>query len=304
MKITITAILTLILPGIISAQYLSLPDDYQQNPYIINPSYIAKDRSGIIFISKRDYMTSLKGSPTNVDFGGAFPLLFNAGFGFKANMNKQGIFKATNAEVSYSYMTEFTEVQSIHFGISAGIIDYRLNSNDVVTGDMSDQVLTNTYYNKTKFTTGVGMYYNLFDLGVHVSMPRLLEYSHFNQTIFAMVTYNVHAIINNKSTILGFQPAISFLHVPLSPNQLDFNLITSYKKTVLLQTSYRTNKSYIVGLSMCFADFTIGYTHEFNTDNVYYIAKNSHEIGLKYSLDPEGLKKSWNKTIRRFMQQH
>jgi type IX secretion system PorP/SprF family membrane protein len=288
----------------ISAQYISLSDDYVQNPYLIDPSYIAKDRGGLVFISKRDYMSSLKGAPSNIDFGGNFPMMFNSAFGLKVNMNKQSIYKVTNAEASFSYTAEFADDINLHLGLAAGILDYRLNKNDIVTGSFDDKVLNDTYYNKLKFTTGAGLCFSLYNFDLHFALPRMLEYSRFKQTFYTMASYNLIAASENKISILRFQPAIAYFSLPYSPNMLDFSLVTDYRSRLILQATYRTNKAYIIGMGLSFFNFTVAYTHEFNTDNLYYIARNSHEITLRYVLDPEGLRKGWNKTIRSIMKQH
>jgi hypothetical protein len=108
-KSRILLLTLLLLTSKISAQYISVPDYYQQNPFSVNPAYIPQGRSSIIYLAERDYMTSLQGAPTNLDFGAAFPVLFNASFGFKMNINKQSIFKITTPEISYSYQVDFKE---------------------------------------------------------------------------------------------------------------------------------------------------------------------------------------------------
>jgi type IX secretion system PorP/SprF family membrane protein len=296
-KLSHLLVLTTLSLGV-SAQYISIPEYNLENQYSVNPAYISSNRNGIVYLAKRDYMYSMENSPTNLDMGALFPVLLNTSCGFKINVNKQGVFQVINPELNYSYQIDFEENNSLHFGLSAGIIKYSMNTNDIVTGDLSDKVLRNDYYNNIKFTAGTGIYYNLKDLGIHLVAPRLFEHDNFRQTVFSMVTYDIHAMRVNNGDVLRFQPAIGYLYLPASPGQMYFNLLTDYKNTLFLHTGYCTNKSITAGLSFNFYNIVAGYIHRFNTGDLANISKNSHEITLSYILDSDVLTKGWDKFLR------
>ncbi len=279
------------------SQHLQKSNFSPLNTYMENPAYINKDNNLALYLSGRNYWSSLDGSPTDLYFGINYPFMDNAAAGMRLAGDKQGIFNTVLSEFTYSYKQRINQEHTIYYGLSAGIETFRLNKNDIITGTLSDPVLDKKQYNETNFAAGIGFYYTYKDGFASLSFPHLLKHEKLLQTVRGSVGYKFVAYADSNSNILSFQPSIGVSSIPLSPLQFDISLITRIKEKIFVQTSYITNKSFITGFGINYKDVALGYSYEFNIGNLSHMSYGSHEIMLRYKI--EGAKNVFKNLFKR-----
>ena len=268
-----------------TAQYLDKSNFYPMNPGMVNPAYMNPEQKASVYLSGRNHWTSLDGSPMDLYFGFNTPVMQNAGAGIRVIGDKQSIFKTYLTTLHYAYQHTINQDHTIQYGLSAGIQSSRLNMNDIITGTLTDPVLDKDYYNHTKFSAGMGIYYTYKNLFVSGVLPYLVQYDNFYRTFYGTVGYHYTLMENQEDEMLGLRPSLTIHKSPVSPLQYDINLLTSIKKHIVIQTSYITNQSFIAGVGFQYKDAMLGYAYEFSTGELTHLSNGSHEVLLTYQFE-------------------
>ena len=129
-----------------SAQQNMFYNHYYINPFLYNPSYIAPSGYTELYLNYRKQWSGISGAPTTGTASLHVPLNYKAGLALTASQDEAGLLITSSGLVSFSYQIflgeKLTDVHKISFGLSAGVINSRINADKA--DDSQDPVLGNS----------------------------------------------------------------------------------------------------------------------------------------------------------------
>lgn len=264
------------------SQQKSLSNLYTQNLFTINPAATGIQGNFAGYLNVRDQWTGLKGAPAITSLGLHSMVNSNMGLGLNIEQNEVGVFKQFISEFNYSYRSLLSKEQSIAFGLKAGISKSSLNYQIMQVAQEDDITLysSSTAIDEIQVRVGAGMHYNNKNFNAHISAPVLYgaQEKKFFQTVHGLASYDFYAAEN----IWKFQPSFLYRHTYASKGQAELNLMAEWDKKLWGLLSYRTNKSFIMGLGMYFGGLGLGYAYEVNGSELSSVASGSHEIMIYF----------------------
>jgi type IX secretion system PorP/SprF family membrane protein len=284
------------------AQQLPLFSQYYYNPFIYNPAFTGTAETNNAYLIHRSQWKDMPGSPTTY----ALTIDGNVkekeiGLGLSLFNDQTDIFSRTGLYGSYSYHLPLQGDHHIYLGLSAGIIDNKIDFSRANVTDVNDPLLYNT--NRRKVTTDAtfGVSYFWKDLTVGFSVPQLLgtkiNYDEDNTNVYmrlrrhfiGSVMYNIE--INED---FDFIPSIMTRAAKGTPFQFDVNANFAWKDMVRAGLFYRFG--YAAGMNLGVKlnkNLTAGYSFEYVISPIGNFSGGGHEIMLGYSFmkhDPKKIK--------------
>jgi type IX secretion system PorP/SprF family membrane protein len=282
------------------AQQLPLFSQYYYNPFMYNPALTGTAETNNAYLIHRSQWKDMPGSPTT------YALTIDGtvkekeiGLGLSLFNDQTDIFSRTGLYGSYSYHLPLNSEHNIYVGLSAGVIDNKIDFSRTNVTDVNDPLLYNT--NRRKVTTDAtfGLSYFWQDLTVGFSVPQLLgtkiNYDEDNTNVYmrlrrhfiGSVMYNLE--INED---IDFIPSIMTRAAKGSPFQFDVNANFSWKDMVRAGLSYRFGYSAGMNLGVKLNNnLTAGYAYEYVISPIGKFSGGGHEIMLGYSFGKKDDKK-------------
>ncbi len=282
------------------AQQLPLFSQYYYNPFVYNPAFTGTAETNNAYLIHRSQWKDMPGSPTTyaLTIDGSVKEK-EIGLGLSLFNDQTDIFSRTGLYGSYSYHLPLNSEHNIYVGLSAGIIDNKIDFSRTNVTDVNDPLLYNT--NRRKVTTDAtfGLSYFWQDLTVGFSVPQLLgtkiNYDEDNTNVYmrlrrhfiGSVMYNLE--INED---IDFIPSIMTRAAKGSPFQFDVNANLSWKDMVRAGLSYRFGYSAGMNLGVKLNNnLTAGYAYEYVISPIGNFSGGGHEIMLGYSFGKKDDKK-------------
>lgn len=151
---------------------------YFQNQYLLNPAMSGTEAKSAHIGAGYGRQSNVQNAPVAVYLNGDYGFTENMGGGINVFTDKAGLLRMTKVMATFSYHVALGEnKQQLHFGISAGGVQYRLNFSDV-NGDLNDPSLYNyNSDNSMKFEMDAGVGYTDGRLNVQAAFPNLMSYA-------------------------------------------------------------------------------------------------------------------------------
>lgn len=282
------------------AQQLPLFSQYYYNPFVYNPAFTGTAETNNAYLIHRSQWKDMPGSPTTyaLTIDGSVKEK-EIGLGLSLFNDQTDIFSRTGLYGSYSYHLPLNSEHNIYVGLSAGVIDNKIDFSRTNVTDVNDPLLYNT--NRRKVTTDAtfGLSYFWQDLTVGFSVPQLLgkkiNYDEDNTNVYmrlrrhfiGSVMYNFE--INED---IDFIPSIMTRAAKGSPFQFDVNANFSWKDMLRAGLSYRFGYSAGMNLGVKLNNnLTAGYAYEYVISPIGKFSGGGHEIMLGYSFGKKDDKK-------------
>jgi type IX secretion system PorP/SprF family membrane protein len=216
-----------------------------------------------------------------------------SGWGVQVYDDRLGVESATGINGMLSARVRVSKNGILSGGVSFGIMNYRINLNDVMNRYTSTDpsFIATDKPSKWNPTLGFGIYYNTDHFYLGVSTPsilrsRLANYANFNSAIQKLDDF--HLFLNtgyvlDVSEELKLKPSAMVKMVSGAPIESDINLNIWLKDVIGLGGSYRTGDAF-VGMAEVQANENIrfGYAYDMPFSPLKYFTKGSHEIMLRY----------------------
>ncbi len=281
-KINISIIIIIILAfaGNTNAQELKTYNLYSQNPYLYNPAFSVNNQLVSAYLNTHLQWVGLNGAPEVYSFGASSSFFKNMGAGITLFNSKQGLVSNLDAKINYAYQINFSKTHNLRMGTSLGIINDKLLVADALNVDMTDEKLTENYFNKTAFSTGFGLAYRYNDFDAQVILPQLYEYNSSNIYTIGIIGYNF-----GLNPSIDLKPSVMMRGAKTSPAQFDGNLMATWNKIVWGQIGYRSNNSFIVSLGTNVGNYGIGYAYQANTAPISGSSSGSHEVQILININ-------------------
>lgn len=288
---TIAMLIAVVAYNQVSAQQMIQSNLYNVNHFWYNPANAGDQNAFVAYLSHRKQWLDFPGAPVTSILSVHSPVGKRVGFGGTILHDKTDIFSRIRGSLSYAYHIPIAREHTLSFGLSAGVVQHKLDLNDVNVPDPTDVVLASDYYNGTTLFGDFGLRYKWRGLQIGAAAPRLFESSidfeklgdEYFEVERQYIFYGGYGIdlAGGKVTITPSGMYRLFLN---GVSQFDANLHVSWKDRVWVGGTYRQDAGYVAAAGLRIADqVTLGYAYEFSTNGVAASSSGSHEAILGFT---------------------
>ncbi|MEJ6979205.1 type IX secretion system membrane protein PorP/SprF [Pedobacter sp. P351] len=301
--------LTLIILFILIKPALSQQDpqysQYMFNTLVINPAYAGYRETNNISLLHRDQWSGFAGAPKTQSLiaDGAFGIDKKVGLGISLVNDKAGLQRQTSAHANYAYRIPVGADARLALGISIGLGQFSLNSDDAQIQDESDP---NFIDKQTYFVPDARF-------GVHYSTSKF--YAGLSATDLISGSIDYQQVGKNTITRQGrhyfltagglfelnsnfkLKPSFLIREDTKGPTNLDLNSFLLIKESIWVGGSYRTginlwkktgwnnstfSQNSVVGLIEAFVlkNLRVGYSYDYSLSDLADYSNGTHEFSL------------------------
>jgi type IX secretion system PorP/SprF family membrane protein len=267
---------------------------YMYNMLGVNPAYAGNREATSFNFFQRNQWIGLKGAPktTSLSIDKAAKD-GKIGLGFQAYDDRLGVESATGFNAIISSRVKVSEIGVLSGGISFGLMNYRLNLNDVMNRytPTDPSFISSAKPSQWNPSVGMGVYYNTDKLYIGLSTPsilrsRLAKYENFVSGIQKMDDFHLFATAGYVFEVnddVKLKPSTMIKMVSGAPIELDFNLNVWLKDLIGIGGSYRTGDAFIGMVEIQATDnLRFGYAYDMPFTPLKYFTRGSHELMLRY----------------------
>ena len=267
---------------------------YMYNMLGVNPAYAGNREATSFNFFQRNQWIGLKGAPktTSLSIDKAAKD-GKIGLGFQAYDDRLGVESATGFNAIISSRVKVSEIGVLSGGISFGLMNYRLNLNDVMNRytPTDPSFISSAKPSQWNPSVGMGVYYNTDKLYIGLSTPsilrsRLAKYENFVSGIQKMDDFHLFATAGYVFEVnddVKLKPSTMIKMVSGAPIELDLNLNIWLKDLIGIGGSYRTGDAFIGMIEIQATDnLRFGYAYDMPFTPLKYFTRGSHELMLRY----------------------
>ena len=252
------AIILLVLLCCGSASQLLAQQDAQYTQYMyntiaINPAYAGSRGHLSIAGLYRSQWVGLDGAPKTQTFNLHTPLGYRGvGLGVSAVNDQIGPTSETYFDLDFSYTIQTSSTARLSFGIkgSVHLLDVRFSelNQDLANPGGPDPTLQQDIRNRLSPNVGAGVYYHTERFYAGLSVPRMLETSHFDESSLSTAKeqlnlYFITGYVFDMNAFWKFKPALLTKVVQGAPLQLDLSANFMYNDKFIIGGAYRWDAS-------------------------------------------------------------
>lgn len=273
------------------AQLYTFGAGYFQNQYLLNPAMSGLEAKKANVGAGYARQGNVTNTPTSIYANADYGFTNNMGGGINIGSDRAGLLTTTKIMASYSYHLQLgSDQQRLHFGISAGGVETRLNYADV-SGDINDPSLYNYNDQSMRFELDAGLAYTDGHLNLQAAFPNLASYARKETglgsvanlpTFFLAGSYKWN--IDGDEEGVSVEPKVAFRGVSGNDNIVDAGANVVLLKDVFnVFGLYHTTKNVTAGVGVRILDFaqaTIIYTTQSAAFKAY--SNGDIELGLRF----------------------
>ncbi|WP_047419765.1 type IX secretion system membrane protein PorP/SprF [Cellulophaga sp. Hel_I_12] len=266
---------------------------YMYNTVSVNPAYAGSRGHMSIAALHRSQWLGLEGAPTTQTLNVHTPIGYRGmGLGVSIVNDQIGPTSETNLDVDFSYTIQTSREGKLSFGLkaSANLLDIRFSQLDQYV--QNDQTLQQDVDNRFSPNIGAGVYYHTDKFYLGLSVPRILETSHFESSSLSTASeqmnfYFITGYVWDLNPFLKFKPTVLTKMVQGAPLQVDASANFMFDNKFILGAAYRWDAalSALVGFHVS-DELLIGIAYDREITELGNAAFNdgSFEIILRYDL--------------------
>jgi type IX secretion system PorP/SprF family membrane protein len=274
-------------------QQVPFYNHYLINPFIYNPAFTgASDYVNASFVRNQRY-SSFGSTAVNNYLTVEGPIAKGKmGLGLVVAHQNQGIQQQLMSSLNYSYKLTINEAHSIRFGVSAGVLDNRIDYDKINAQDINDPYLTGIRPTAPVFDMNVGLMYSWKDLKIGISVPQIIGgkvkyareksrgYYQLERHYMMSVEYDFHVgekFIVRPNAVVRFMPGV--------PLQYDVSAMAIYNNMIWASATYKSDYAVQFNAGVRVLDFLrVGYSYELLIGSIkQYNTGMNHEIFLGFS---------------------
>ena len=291
------------------AQTEPMYSQYMYNMLGVNPAY-AGNREALSFnFFQRNQWNGIKGAPktTSVSLDQSIKD-GKIGWGMQVFDDRLGVEAATGFNGMLSTRIQVSEKGILSGGLSFGLMNYRINLNDVQNRNNPNDPSFITTNNPSRWnpSLGMGVYYNTDRFYAGVSTPsilrsRLASYEDFISSIDKSNAFHLFAntgYVFDVNEDLKLKPSTMIKMVSGAPIEADINLNVWLKDILGFGGSYRTGDAFVGMVELqATPNLRFGYAYDLPFNPLKYFTRGSNELMLRYEF---GKNKTKIKSTRYF----
>jgi type IX secretion system PorP/SprF family membrane protein len=298
MKKIIIILLTVVFTISVKAQQDPQYTQYMYNMSVLNPAYAGSYNSLSINILGRSQWVGIPGAPKTLALAISAPVGKSVGLGLSVTADEIGPIKEQNIYGDFSYTLKIGEKTNLALGLKAGVTFLNINLNNLRTLNENDPAFLNQNPNKSQPNFGVGAFYYTDKFYAGLSIPHLLQTTHFKQTgnkgaretdishffLTSGYVFNISKDIKLKPSILakvaqGVPASIDFSGNVLVFDKLEFGVSYRLDESISALINIRASRS-----------LRVGYAYDHTLTNVGEFNSGSHEVFVLFNFDFERYK--------------
>ncbi|WP_190811529.1 type IX secretion system membrane protein PorP/SprF [Flagellimonas sp. S3867] len=276
----------------VQAQQDAQYTQYMYNTVSVNPAYAGSRGHLSIAGLYRNQWLGLDGAPETQTLNIHTPLGYRGvGLGISVVNDKIGPTSETYFDVDFSYTIRTSVDGKLSFGLkgSAHMLDIRYSELDEF--DIDPQLQSQQdIQNKFSPNIGAGVYYHAERFYTGISVPRLLETTHFDEASISTATeqinlYFITGYVWDLNPFLKFKPTILTKMVKGAPLQADISANFMLNEKFVGGVAYRWDAAFsgLVGFRLSDEMFIgIAYDREITDLGAATFNDGSFEIILRY----------------------
>lgn len=281
------------------AQQLPLFSQYYYNRFLYNPAFTGQEDQANAYLIHRSQWKDVPGAPVTYALTADGPVKSKEiGLGLSLFNDQTSIFNRTGLYTSYSYRYKVNEDHHLSFGVSAGVVDNKIDFSLASVRDVNDPLLYADNRRKITMDASFGVAYFFKDLTVGFSVPQLIgnkvKYLESNTNVYTTMKRHfigsiAYSLMISETQQIRFMPNIMTRYVAGTPFQFDFNANFDWKDMLRAGISYR--HGYAVGFNIgakVNKNLVAGYTYEYVISPIGAISGGGHEILLGYQFGSRG----------------
>ena len=275
------------------AQQIPLYSQYYINPFVYNPAYTGVSQYSSAYLIHRNQWQDFPGAPVTSAITYDAPLRKEKmGLGFIASSDVTGLVNRNELQASFSYKAKLSENNTLYFGLSAGVLDNRIDFsklNVISPGEAS--IYNNPADRRTDPDAAFGMMYLFKKLEIGVSAQQLFNVNlpYINaidsRTYYSLVRHYIGSAryTFNINKELKVYPVVLVRTAANVPWETDMSLVTDWSRLGWFGVSYRSNLSLGFNAGIHYKGITVGYVYDIPTSSISGFAGSSSEILLGYT---------------------
>ena len=260
MKRIITIIVSIVgFCSILFAQQTPLYNQYYVNPFVYNPSYVGFNPGTSVTLIRNQKWTDYNGGfITNYATFGALLKDEKSGIGLDLYSDYVGITSKLKAHLAYSYNIKLNETMNLRAGLSAGVVDNRINFGEAVVADNNDPLLSNSplVNRKTSFDVNVGLNYTWTNFQFGIAVPQVVGHKLFYDSLKTLsyalnrqfIANTSYKYIINQDKGISITPDLLAIFTPNLPLNYNGSLIFEWEKYGWIAGTYKSN--YAIGINL------------------------------------------------------
>ncbi|PRY06741.1 type IX secretion system PorP/SprF family membrane protein [Pontibacter ummariensis] len=295
---------------------------YVQNNFVLNPAVAGIESYIDIRSSYRSQWVGLEGAPTTyytslnasinkndrnilsprerrrqttpfapANRNNRFLVKPHHGLGAIMQLDKSGLLKTFSLNLSYAYHLPLTQEIKLSGGISAGLMQYRLNKNDLNMRIANDPYVAGEIGNMNKFDLGVGLwlYSPAFYMGLSSMQILRSETLNNNRDPQAALQKHYYATGGLRLRLthdLTFTPSVMAKVAESGLSMVDVNAKAVYNERFWAGASYRQNDA-VAGMVGVFLNhmLDVSYSYDITTSELNRVSNNTHEVVVGLNLN-------------------
>lgn len=289
-QLTLSLILGLMLPfSTLMAQINPYIASYYTNPYLANPALAGLQNGTNINLAYRSQWNDIPGAPilqsATIDYG-----FDKTGLGLTINYDKAGLQKQTQILASYAYHLPLNSISELHFGLSIGFRNQRLDNTEII-GNSNDQQIGVYNERKTFIDGDFGIAFSSKKFKIELAFPNLKDRFKKDvinsvdvQTFYSAMSYEIDLDIEKNTA--SIEPKLAYRGVKGFKDIIDAGaMLSALDKKIMLMAIYHSDKSASFGIGLDYLKkylFLFSYSTQ-NTELSSYTAGN-FEINLRLKL--------------------
>lgn len=271
-----------------------------QNPFVFNPAMAGYSGDVNAFLVRNQRYMSYNGASVNnyLTVDGSF-MNDKAGFGLQVSHQSHGIQQQLSSSLTYAYRIRLAESHDLRFGVTAGVLDNRMDLSAIDVSQIDDPYLVGLRPNVTSFDMSAGLAYSWKSLRIGFAVPQIIgnKVTYDEQNARGYYRLARHYMLSaeygfslSKSNSLILKPIVFVRYVPGAPVQYDVAAQLDYTKIGWVSVGYKSN--YSVQMNVGFnilKQFKVGYSYEYLVGTIKnYSSGAHHEVMLGFTFGRKG----------------
>lgn len=279
----------------LAAQQDAQYTQYMYNTVSVNPGYAGSRGHMSIAALHRSQWVGLDGAPKTQTLNLHTPLGYRGvGLGISVVNDQIGPTSETYFDLDLSYTIQTSQDARLSFGLkaSAHLLDIRFSelNQDVTNPGGPDPTLQQDIQNRFSPNIGGGVYYHTERFYAGLSVPRILETTHFDESSLStadeqMNFYFITGYVFDMDAFWKFKPTLLTKVVSGAPLQLDLSANFMYNDKFIMGAAYRWDAAFsaLAGFQIS-PSFLIGlaYDREITELGQAVFNDGSFEVILRY----------------------
>lgn len=272
---------------------------YMYNTVSVNPAYAGSRGHLSIAALYRAQWVGLDGAPETQTLNIHTPMGYKGfGTGLSFINEKIGPTSETYFDVDISYTIQTGVASRLSFGLkaSAHLLDVRFSELNQNTGQGTDPTLQQNIDNRFSPNIGAGIYYHTDRFYTGLSIPRMLETTHFEESSLSTATelmnwYLITGYVFDLNPDLKFKPTVLAKAVRGAPLQVDVSANFMFSEKFVGGVAYRWDAAFsgMFGFQLS-PEFLVGlaYDREITDLGATSFNDGSFEVILRYDFKKGG----------------